>query len=319
MRISAAALAAAIAFLVSPASAETWPTKPVKVIVPFGPGAATDAVARVLSGELTQQLGQPFVVVNKGGADGAIGTTEVARAAPDGYTILVGSNSGIVVAPLMRKDPPYDTIRDFEPVSFLGESTFFITVNPELPAKTVVELVAYAKANPGKLNYATGNTMGIVATQLLAKNNGITMQHVPYKTDTEAMPDLLSGQTQLIIATYLNVGPHAKVGKLRLLATTLTERSPLAPDVPSILEAGQPPFPVSPWAAVLGPAKMPAEIVDKLAAETAKAMAKPTVRDHLLQQGFSSKTTSVTEFRTYLKGQVEIWGKSLKEAGLTPQ
>src|SRR6478672_1462041 len=183
MRLLAAALAAALLGIAAPTvmSAETWPSRPVKVVVPFPPGAATDATARVLANELSQLLGQPFVIVNKGGADGAIGSTEVVRAAPDGYTLLVGSNSGIVVAPLLRKSPPYDTLKDFTPVSFLGESTFFVTVHPSVPAKSLAEFIAYAKANPMKLNYATGNTMAIVSTSLLAKSNGIQMQHIPYK------------------------------------------------------------------------------------------------------------------------------------------
>ena len=156
-------------------------------------------------------------------------------------------------------------------MSFLGKSTFFITVHPSVPAKSLAEFIAYAKANPMKLNYATGNTMAIVSTALLAKSTGIEMQHVPYKNDTEAIPDLLTGQVQLIIATALNVVPHAKTGNLRLLATTVAERSPLMPDVPTIVEAGQPPFPVAPWAAIMGPANLPADIVEKLNKATVAA------------------------------------------------
>ncbi|HEX4893475.1 MAG TPA: tripartite tricarboxylate transporter substrate binding protein [Hyphomicrobiaceae bacterium] len=320
MRVFAVALAAVLGLAVpAVAPAETWPSRPVKVVVPFPPGAATDMTARVLANELSALLGQPFVIVNKGGADGAIGGTEAARAAPDGYTLLVGSNSGIVVAPLLRKNPPYDTLKDFTPVSFLGESTFFITVHPSVPAKTLAEFIAHAKANPKKLNYATGNTMGIVATSLLAKNTGIDMQHVPYKNDAEAMPDLMAGHVQLIIATALNVVPHAKTGNLRLLATTTGERSPLMPDVPTIIEAGQPRFPVAPWAAILGPANLPAEIVEKLNKATVAAFAKPEVREGLAKQGFAAKTTTPAELGAFLKDQVQVWSKSLQEAGLEPQ
>ena len=318
-RLLAAAIVAALIGLAPPAAAQSWPTKTVKVVVPFGPGTATDAVARALSAELTQSLGQPFVVVNKGGADGAIGATEVARSAPDGYTLMVGSNSPIVVAPLLRKETPYSTLVDFVPVSFLGESTFFIAVHPSVPAQTLAELVAYAKANPKKLNYATGNTTAIVSTSLLARNAGIEMQQIPYKSDPEALPDLLSGQVQLIIATALNVVPHAKAGKLRLLATTLSERSPLMPDVPSIVEAGQPKFPIGPWAAIMGPAKLPADIVERLNTATVAAMAKPEVREQLLKQGFAVKTTTAAEFGDYLKEQVANWTKALKDAGLEQQ
>lgn len=321
MRMFAAALAAAVLGVATPTTvpAETWPSRPVKIVVPFGPGAATDAVARVLANELSQSLGQPFVIVNKGGADGAIGGTEVVRAVPDGYTLLVGSNSGIVVAPLLRKSPPYDTLKDFTPVSFLGESTFFITVHPSVPAQSLAEFIAHAKANPKKLNYGSGNTMGIVATALLAKSVGIDMQHVPYKTDAEALPDLLSGHVQFIIATALNVVPHAKTGNLRLLATTTGERSPLMPDVPTILEAGQPRFPVAPWAAILGPANLPADIVEKLSKATMVAFAKPDVREGLAKQGFAPQTGTPAELGAFLKHQVQDWGKSLQEAGLEPQ
>lgn len=319
MRLLAAAIAAAFIGLVSPAAAQTWPTKSVKVVVPFGPGTATDAVARALTAELTQSLGQPFVVVNKGGADGAIGATEVARSAPDGYTLMVGSNSSIVVAPLMRKDTPYNTLVDFTPVSFLGESTFFFAVHPSVPAQTLAELIAHAKANPKKLNYATGNTMAIVSTSLFARNVGIEMQHIPYKSDPEALPDLLSGQVQFIIATALNIVPHAKAGKLRVLASTITERSPLLPDVPTIIEAAQPKFPIGPWAAIMGPAKLPAEIVDRLSKATIAGMAKPEVREQLQKLGFAVKTNTPAEFAADLKEQVVNWTKALKEAGLEPQ
>lgn len=316
-----AALAAMLLGIVTStfAAAETWPNRPVKLVVPFPPGAATDVTARVLANELSQLLGHPFVIVNKGGADGAIGGTEVVRAAPDGYTLLVGSNSGIVVAPLMRKSPPYDTLKDFTPVSFLGESTFFVAVHPSVPAKSLAEFIAHAKANPKKLNYATGNTMGIVATSLLAKSTGLDMQHVPYKNDAEAMPDLLSGQVQFIIATAVNVVPHAKAGTLRLMATTIAERSPLMPDVPTLVEAGQPRFPVAPWAAILGPANLPADIVEKLNKAVVAAFAKPDVRAGLAKQGFAAQTSTPAELGSFLKDQVHVWSKSLRDAGLEPQ
>lgn len=317
MRIIVAVLIAALSVI--PAAAQSWPTKPVKVVVTFGPGTATDTIARALATELSKSFGQPFVVVNRGGANGTIGGTEVARAAPDGYTLMVGSNTSIVAGPLMRKEPPYDTLKDLEPISFLCDSTFFLATHPSVPAKTLQEFIAYAKANPGKINYASGNTTGIVSTQFLAKSAGIDMIHIPYKSDPEAMPDLLSGQVQFIIATSQNVLPHAKAGKLRLLATALRERSPLAPDVPSIVETGQPEFPIGPWAAFLGPAGLPADIVERLAAESAKAMAKPEIIAALEPLGIAARTTSVAEFREFLKTQVETWRAALDEAGIEKQ
>ena len=319
MRRFAAAIATAIMLMHAPVSAQTWPARPVKVVVPFGPGTTTDAVARVLTAELTQALGQPFVIVNKGGADGAIGATELVRSAPDGYTLMVGSNSSIVVVPLMRKDPPYSTQADFSPVSFLGESSFFIAVNAAVPALSLAELIAHAKANPKKLNYGTGNTTGIVSSLLLAKSAGIEMLHIPYKSEPEAIPDLLSGQLHVMMSTFLNVGQHAQAGKVRLLATTLPERSVLAPNVPTIVEAGQRKLPVGPWVAFVGPAHLPAEISQRLNSATVAAFAKSEVRDQLGKQGFAPRTSTIAEFGAFLKDQTDIWGKALKEGGLEPQ
>jgi tripartite-type tricarboxylate transporter receptor subunit TctC len=317
MRIIIAVILAVLSVL--PAAAETWPSKPVKVVVTFGPGTATDTIARALAGELAKSFGQPFVIVNRGGANGTIGGTEVVRAAPDGYTLMVGSNTSIVAGPLMRKEPPYDTLKDLTPISFLCDSTFFLAAHPTVPAKTLQEFIAYAKANPGKINYASGNTTGILSTAFLNKSAGSAMLHVPYKWDPEALPDLLSGQVQFIIATSQNVLPHAKVGKLKLFATALRERSPLAPDVPSIIETGQPEFPIGPWAAFLGPAGLPADIVERLAAETAKAMAKPEILAALEPLGIAARTTSVSEFRKYLEQQVVAWRLALKESGIEPE
>lgn len=313
-------IAAATMWLPAPAAnAQQWPTRPVKVVVPFGPGTTTDAVARALTAELTQSLGQPFVIVNKGGADGAIGATELIRSAPDGYTFMVGSNSSIVVVPLMRKQPPYSTLADFSPISILGESSFFIAVNSKLQVQSLADLVARAKANPGKLNYGTGNTTGIVSSLLLAQSAGISMQHVPYKSEPEAIPDLLSGQLDVVLSTFLNVGQHAQSGNLRLLATTLSERSSLAPDVPTLLEAGQPKLPVAPWVALVGPANLPSDITQRLNAAVVAAFVKQDIRDQLAKLGFAPRTSSAAEFGVFLKDQVEIWGNAIKEGGLEAQ
>lgn len=319
MHLFAAAILAALVTVVPPATAQPWPSKPVKVIVPFGPGTTTDAVARALTADLSQSLGQPFVIVNRSGADGAIGATELVRSPPDGYTLMVGSITSIVAVPLMRKEPPYATLADFTPISFLGESTFFIAVNTTVPAHTLAELVAHAKANPRKLNYGTGNATGIVSSLLMAKNAGIEMQHIPYKSEPEAVPDLLSGQLQVMLSTFLNVGQHAQTGKLRLLATTLPARSALAPDVPTLVEAGQPSLPVGPWVALVGPAKLPAAIAERLNRETVAALAKPEVKLHLQKSGFEPRTSTTAEFGDFLRTQVGIWGKALKEGGLEPQ
>ena len=318
-RLFAAVLAAVVLLGVSPLSAQTYPNKPIKMIVPFAAGTITDTVTRAFCQELSQVLGQPVVVVNKGGADGSIGATELVRSAPDGYTLIVAPNSSIAVVPLLRKEPPYDPIADFTPISFMGDTTFYIVVHPSLPVNSVAELIAHAKANPGKLNYASANTTSIVSTALLATNNGISMTHIPYKSEPEAIPDLLSGQVQLMIASFATVGPQVKAGKLRALSSTLPERNPLLPDVPSITEAGQPKFPVGPWAALLGPAKLPPDIVTRLNKETVAILNRPAFREQMQKFGFAPKPGTPEEFATYLKEQIVTWRAALKQAGIAPQ
>ena len=202
--------------------------------------SASDALARIASQELAQLLGQPVVVVQKPGADGALSAIEVKRSPPDGYTFLFGTNSPLAVVPNIRKEQAYDVLADFTPVTFLGDNTFFIVVHPSVPAKSLAELIAHAKANPKVLNYAAGNTYALVATAMFAANAGIEMQSIPYKSEPDAIVDLLSGRVHLMFGTSTTTAPHVKGGNLRALATTFHERSPLMPDVPSIVEAGQP-------------------------------------------------------------------------------
>ena len=299
--------------------AQPYPSRPIKMVVPFGPGTITDSLTRIYAQELSLALGQPVVVVNKGGADGSIGATEVARSAPDGYTLLVAPNSPIAVVPLLRKVPPYDPIADFTPISFMGDTTFLIVVHPSVPVKTLSELIAHVRANPNKLNYASANTTGIVSMALIATNNKLDMQHVPYKSEPEAIPDLLGGQVQLMMASVATVGPHVKAGTLRALSTALPERTPLFPDVPSITEAGQPKFPIGPWAALMGPAKLPPEIVARLSKETIAILAKPAVREQMQKLGFAVKSSTPDEMAAYLRDQLAIWKKALADAGIEPQ
>ena len=301
------------------ANAQTYPNRPIKMVVPFGPGTITDSLTRIYAQELSLALGQPVVVINKSGADGSIGATEVVRSAPDGYTLLVAPNSPIAVVPLLRRVPPYDPIADFTPISFMGDTTFLIVVHPAVPVKTLPELIAHVRANPNKLNYASANTTGIVSMALIATNNKLDMQHVPYKSEPEAIPDLLGGQVQLMMASVATVGPHVKAGTLRALSTALPERTPLFPDVPSIIEAGQPKFPIGPWGALMGPAKLPPEIVARLSKETIAILAKPEVREQMQKLGFAVKSSTPDEMAAYLRDQLAIWKKALADAGIEPQ
>src|SRR5437667_8144093 len=248
-----------LALFLSTSALAQYPSKPVRVLVPFGAGSSTDIVMRILAQPLGQALGQPVVVENKPGADGAIAAAEVARAAPDGHTIVLGTNSPFSAGPHLRK-VPYDAIADFTPISLVGNYTFFVLVHPSVPARTLAELIAYARANPGKLNYATGNTSGIVMTAMLASQANIELMHVPYKSEPPAITDLLSGTIHVMISSYATVAPQVREGRLRPLVTTLPNRSPLMPEVPAIVEVGFPKFSVSTCAGMFVPARIPSDV-----------------------------------------------------------
>lgn len=311
---------AAIFFLPqATAQAQSYPSKPIRFVLPFGPGSASDTLARIAGQELSQAIGQPIVIVNKPGADGALAAIEVKRAAPDGYTFLFGTNSPLGVVPHIRKEPPYDVLSDFTPVTYIGDNSFFIVVHPSVPANSLAELIAYAKANPKKLNYATGNTYAIVATAMFAANAGIDMVHVPYKSEPEAITDVLSGQVHVINSTSTTIAQHVKAGKLRALAATFHERNAVLPDVPSIVEAGLPRFPFSPWFVLVGPAGLPPEIVARMNKEMVAVLANPNVRDQMMKQGFTPKSSTPEEAATFIKDQIPVWKAALKIADIEPQ
>ena len=312
------ALFAALALWFSASAAVAqFPAKPVRVLVPFGAGSSTDIVMRIIAQPLSQSLGQPVVVENKPGADGAIAAAEVAKAAPDGHTLILGTNSPFSAAPHLRK-VPYDAIADFTPISLVGNYTFFVLVHPSVPARTLAELIAYARANPGKLNYATGNTGGIVMTGMLASQANMQLVHIPYKSEPPAITDLLSGNVHVMISSYATVAPHLREGKLRALVTTLPNRSPLLPEVPSIVEAGFK-FPFLPWAGMFGPARMPKDTIERLNRELNALLRRGDVRETLLKQAFDPKGSTAEEFSAYVKEQYEIWGKAIREAGIQPE
>ena len=303
----------------STSSGPAYPSKPIRFVVPFGPGSASDTLARIAGQDLSQSLGQSVVVVPKPGADGALAALDVKRSAADGYTFLFGTNSPLAVVPNIRKEPPYDVTADFTPVTFLGENTFFIVVHTSVPVKSIAELVAHAKANPTALNYPAANTYALVATALFAMNNGIQMHAVPYKSEPDAMPDLLSGRMHLLFGTPTSVLAHVKEGRLRALVTTLEERSPLLPDVPSFPEAGQAKLPIGPWFALVGPAGLPPEIVARMNKEMVAVLAKPAVKELMLKQGFMARSSTPEAVAAYIKEQLAVWKSALKAAGVEPQ
>jgi len=295
-----------------------YPAKPMRVVVPFPGGSATDTVTRILANAVSQSIGQPLVVENKAGADGAIAAAEVAKAQPDGYTLLMATNSPMAAVPAMKKSPPYDALADFTPITDVGRYTFFLYVHPAVPAKTFADLIAYARANPGKLNYATGNTTGIVSFAQINSLAGIDMIHVPYKGEPAGITDLVAGRVQLMLATPTTSLAQLKDGKLHALVTTLSKRSPLLPEVPTIAEAGMPQFSITSWAALFGPARMPREILERLNKEFLGAMGRPEVQAAMDKQAFALSPSSPEQLADFVKEQIESYRRILRAAGVQP-
>lgn len=305
--------------LAAPVAAQgQYPSKPIRIVIPFGPGSSTDAIIRILAEPVSAALGQPIVIDAKPGGDGAISAMEVARAAPDGYTLLVGSGSPMAAVPYLRKNPPYDPLRDFTPITDIGRYTVFMYVNSNVPAKTLSEFIAYAKANPGKLSYATGNASGIVAFAQLNALAGIEMLPVPYKSAPPAMLDLVAGRVDAMMDPPTTGLPYVKDGRLRALVTTLDRRSPLLPDVPTIHEAGVPEFTISNWMGLVGPAGMSRDIVNRLNREFANALKRPDVVAALDKQAFLPRPSTPEQFGDFIKEQMGSYATQLKRAGIQP-
>jgi len=300
------------------ASAQSWPAKPIRLVVPFPPGSATDTIARAFGGAVSQAVGQPVLVENKAGADGAISGTEVMRSAPDGHTLFFATNSPMAVAPAMRKVPPYDPTRDFTPIADIGRYTFFIVVHPGVPAKNVAELLQHAKDNPDKLNYATGNTTGIMSTAQFMHLGGIRMVHVPYKGEPQALTDLIAGRVQFMVVSAGTSVPHIRDGKLRALAVITSSRSPILPDVPTIAEAGMPRFSITSWAALYGPAKLPREIVERINKEFLAAAKTPEVQATFTKQAFVFVGSTPEKLAEFTKEQNDEYREMMRVTGMQP-
>ncbi len=311
---------AAIAFTALAASAAAqYPNKPIKIIVPFPAGSATDTITRILGNSVSQAVGQPVVVENKAGADGAIAGAEVAKAPPDGYTLFMATNSPMAVVPAMKKVPPYDVLTEFTPITDIGRYTFFLFANANVPANTLGELIAYAKANPGKLAYATGNTTGIVSFAQLSALAGIQMLHVPYKGEPAAITDLIGGRVQLIFATPTTGLAHVKDGKLKAIVTSLKKRSPVLPDVPTMAEGGLPKFSILSWAALYGPGKMPRDLTERLNKEFVAAMKRPDVLAQMDKQAFFLNPSTPEELGAFTRDQMNEYRAILRAAGVQPE
>jgi tripartite-type tricarboxylate transporter receptor subunit TctC len=295
-----------------------FPAKPIRVVVPFPAGSSTDIVTRVLASSVSQAIGQQLVVDNKAGADGAIAAADVAKAAPDGYTVLMATNSPMSAVPALKKNPPYDPVADFSPITDVGRYTFFILVHPSVPAKSLQELIEHARANPGKLNYATGNTTGIVSTAYFASLAGIQLVHVPYKGEPQAVTDLVAGRVQLMFCSSGTSIAHIRDGRLRPVVTTLGKRSSLLPEVPTIAEAGMPQFSITSWAGLFGPARMPREVVERLNKEFVAAMGRADVQAAMEKQAFALSPSTPGELGAFVKEQMESYRRILRAAGVEP-
>jgi len=314
MKLFVIVLAAALG--AGPAAAADYPTRSVRIIVPFPPGATADSVGRILANGLAAPLGQPVVVDNKPGADGAIAAELTARSSPDGHTLFLAGNTAMLGIPVLRKNPPFDPLRDFTAIARVVRFAFFLVVHPGVPAKTVQELVDYARVNPGKLNYATGNVQGVLGAAQLMSLTGTKMVHVPYKGEPLAVPDLLDGRVHLMFATAGVAAPLVKDGKVRALATLLPHRSALLPAVPTVAEAGAPRLSVVVWAGFFGPANMPAETLDRISRETNALLKRPDVAEQLQKLGVEPSGTTPAEFAAFLKQQLADWGRAARDAGL---
>ena len=305
-----------LAALVLPAHAE-YPDKPIKFIVPFAPGGGADSLARAVASGMAIALKQPVVIETKPGGDAMIGTAFVANAAPDGYTILFGSNTGLSGAPYLHKNVAYDPLKDFTPISLIGTFPYFLVVSNDLPVKSMRELVEYARANPGKLSYASGNAMGIIATGQLVAQEKLDMVHVPYKGEAPAMPDLYSNRVQMIFNTGFAI-PHVKAGRARAIAAVNDERNDALPDVPTVAEAGFDYLALRGWAGVFGPPGMSPAVTQKLANAVNESLKMQMVKDQLAVQGFPGKGSTPAELGQFTKMQLESWGKAVKAAGIQP-
>lgn len=298
------------------ATAQTFPAKPINIIVPFAAGSGTNSVIRVISEPLGTAFKQAITIENKPGANGAIGAAQVARASPDGHTLLMATNSPLSAAPTLNKTISYDPVKDFVPVTRLGSFTFVLVVNSAVPLKSVSELIAYAKANPGKLSYASGNTSGIVAGETLKHSAGIDILHVPYKSVPPALNDVLGGRVAMIISDLTPVLPHLRAGTLRPLAVTRLQRSKLVPDVPSLNEEGVTHFDMDSWAGLFAPAKTPTDVVVRLNAELRRIIDDPAIKARLGGLGFEAFSSTPEELGETLKLQLVKWTQMIRDAGI---
>jgi tripartite-type tricarboxylate transporter receptor subunit TctC len=320
-RVAAGALLLASLLGLGPRAfaAETYPSRTVTFLTPFAAGSATDAVARLIAQALQEQLGQTFVVENRAGAGGLLSAKAVAGAKPDGYTLLLTTNSTHSAANGLFKNVPYDPIKDFTPVARIGSLPSYVGVTPDKPYQSIQALVAYAKANPGKLTYGVGNSTSQIVMEALKKRTGTDIVRVPYRSNPMVMTDLLASQIQIMVADFNTGLPQLKAGKVDALAVLTRDRNPALPDVPTLSETVMPGYHILAWAGMFGPAGMPPEAAATLADAVRKALDRPEVRARFAATGTDVYWSGPKEFAEFVKTELVNWTAMIKEAGIEPE
>jgi tripartite-type tricarboxylate transporter receptor subunit TctC len=307
----------ALGLLAGGAQAQTYPSKPIRLVVPFPPGGTTDILARTVGQKMTENWGQPVVIDNRPGAGGNIGSDLVAKAAPDGYTLLMATISTHAINVSLYKNLPFDSVRDFAPVSRIGTLPNILIVHPSVPVKSVKELIELAKSKPGELNFASSGvgTSLHLSGELFNSMAGVKLVHIPYKGSSPALADLLGGQVKIMFDNLPSALPHVKAGKLKPLAVTSAKRATVLPEVPTVIESGLPGFEVTSWFAIFVPAKTPTEIVAKLNGEIVKILNSGDVKEKLAQIGVDPAPTTPEALAAFAKAETEKWGKVVKATG----
>ena len=316
-RLGALVVVAGICAVAAPALAQTYPVKPVRIIVPFAPGGV-DVTARIIADRLTAGLGQPFIVENRAGAGGSVGAKMVASSEPDGHTLMFSTPGPVVVSPLMNRNAGYDAVKSFAPVAIVSQSPLLLVIHPSVPAKTVKELVAYAKANPGKVHFPSPGfgTQPHLVGEMFKSMTGLDIAHVPYRGSAPAITDLLAGQMQIYFDNFANLLQHVESGKLRAIAVTGDGRSPQLPDVATMDQSGYGAIAATYWNGMLAPAGTPAAIVARLNATVNQALATPEVRAALQKLGSDPKSGTPQEFAAFIAAESERWGKVVRDANI---
>jgi tripartite-type tricarboxylate transporter receptor subunit TctC len=311
---SAAALAAGTG-----TARAAWPERPVTMVVPFAAGSGTDTVARLVGEQLSVKLGQGVVVENRAGANGSVAATYVARSNPDGYTLFMTTNTSHSANPSLMKNLTYDPVADFAPVARMGNLPFLLVTDPKLPVNSVAELVAHAKANPGKLTYASGNSTGIVAGATFAKRAGIDILHVPYRSTPPAITDIIGSRISMMFVDITASLSQINAGALKALAVTTAERSKLLPNLPSMQEAGVPEFDITSWNGIFAPARTPPDVVARLNKELTAIATDPAMVRRFAEIGFDAFPQTPDELGAFVKAQLANWSRMIREAGIEPQ